>query len=149
MIVLTVLKWVENKAHHIAPPQPAALQVNEAWEPVSMFNALCRPCDASFRQWNYVAFTGASRESFLFAPSARTVVDRFAVWLKPDDILLWLGQDAPKHFAGLMKIMDFSKLQNKSHSLQAAFQLFVDDGRKNARRPISVGKSKADSVAEA
>lgn len=130
MIVLTDLEWVENKARHIAPTQLAALRVNETWEPVSMFNALCRPRDASFHQWNHVAFAGASRESFLFAPSARTVFGRFVSWLKPDDILLWWGQDAPKHFAGLMKIMGFSKLQNKSHSVQAAFQFFVDDGRK-------------------
>ena len=142
MIVLTDLEWVENQNQHVTPTQLAALRVNEAWEPVSMFQMLCRPLDASFHLWNHVAFAGAPQEAFLFAPSARTVFERFAAWLKPDDILLWWSQEAPKHFAGLMKLMDCPKLKNKSHSLKAAFQSFVDDGRKTRGGLYSLAKAR-------
>lgn len=129
MIVLMDLEWVENKSRHVAPTQLAALRVTEAWVSVSMFNTLFRPRDASFHRWGHISFAGASREAFLFAPSARTAFARFLAWLRPDDILLWWGQDAPMHFAGLMKIMGWPKLKNKSHSIQAAFRFFVKDGK--------------------
>ena len=107
-----------------------------------MFNMLCRPRDASFHQWNHVAYAGAGRESFLSAPSARAVFERFRAWLKPDDVLLWWSQDAPQHFAGLMKIMGFPKLKNKSHSVQAAFQAFVADGIRNSGGLYTLAKAR-------
>lgn len=130
MIVLMDLEWVENQRRQVTPTQLAALRVNSAWEPVAMFNGLCRPRDASFHQWHHVAFAGASKEAFLFAPSAKSVFEGFVAWLNPDDILLWWNQDSPRHFAGLMKLMGFPKLKNKNHSVQAAFQSFVADGSK-------------------
>lgn len=130
MIVLMDLEWVENQNRQVTPTQLAALRVTEAWESLSMFHSLCRPRDESFHLWNHVAFAGASKESFLFATSARTVFEHFQAWLRPDDILLWWGQDAARHFAGLMKIVGCPKLKNKNHSVQAAFQSFVQDGRK-------------------
>lgn len=142
MIVLMDLEWVENKVRHVAPTQLAALRVNEAWEPISMFHSLCRPRDVSFQQWKHVAYAGASQEAFLFAPFARTVFERFVAWLKPDDILLWWGQDAPRHFAGLMKIMGFPKMKNKNHAVQMAFQSFVDDGRRTKGSLFQLAKAR-------
>jgi len=130
MIVLMDMEWVENKSRHVTPTQLAAMRVNESWERVSMFNGLCRPRDASFHQWNHVAYGGLNKDEYLFSPSARTIFERFLTWLQPDDILLWWSQDGPRHFAGLMKIVGLPKLKNKSHSIQSAFEAFVCDGRK-------------------
>lgn len=77
MIVLMDLEWVENQNRQVTPTQLAALRVTEAWESLSMFHSLCRPRDESFHLWNHVAFAGASKESFLFATSARTVFEHF------------------------------------------------------------------------
>ena len=130
MIVLMDLEWVENRFHHVTPTQLAAMRVSETWDYISMFSSLCRPRDSSFYQWNHVAYSGSVQNDFLFAPSARTAFERFIAWLQPDDILLWWSQDAPQHFAGLMKIVGLPKLKNKSHAIQTAFQAFVTDGRK-------------------
>lgn len=142
MIVLMDLEWVENQSRQISPTQLAALRVNEAWETVSRFDSLCRPRDASFCQWDHVAFAGAPPESFILAPLAKSVLSRFQQWLQPDDVLLWWGGDAPRHFAGLTKILGLPKPKNKNHSVQAAFQAFVNDGRKTKGRLYQLAKAR-------
>ncbi len=142
MIVLMDLEWVENNSYHITPTQLAAMRVDRSWNRLSLFTALCRPRDASFHQWDHVAYAGASKNDFLSALSCRTVFERFLTWLEPDDTLLWWGQEAPRRFAELMKIVGLPSIENKSHSIQTAFKTFVCDGKKTKGNPYVLAQAR-------
>lgn len=128
MIVLVDMEWVQNAQKQVTPTQLSALRVDETWKSVAQFNSLCRPRDASFFCWEHFAYAGFPKETFLSARPARMVFEAFMKWLQPDDVLLWWGVDAPRVFAGLVKIMFNIKLKNKNHFVQNAFECFVDDG---------------------
>lgn len=128
MIVLMDLEWVTNAAQRTWPTQLAAMRVDNAWNPISTFHSLCRPLNASFQQWDHVAYAGAEPQDFLHAPPAEEVFRLFRRWLNPDDVLLWWNVEAPMQFTQMMAAMCFPKLKNKKQQAKYAFQAFVNDG---------------------
>ena len=142
MIVLVDMEWVENKQRRVTPTQLSAIRVDDEWEPVDEFHSLCYPQNASFYQWNHVAYSGGNERDFLYAPPARQVFARFQNWLLPGDVLLWWGDEAPRYFAGLFKIIVGNPVKHKSHSIQQAFAFFTEDAYRKKGSVYQLAKAR-------
>ena len=94
MYVLADLEWVENSSKRISFTQIALVRVNENWQAVSRFFMRFRPMDASFYQWEHIAFTGGSMDDFLNAPTSAHVFREAANWLLPNDTICWWFSDS-------------------------------------------------------
>ena len=76
------------------PTQLAASRVDAAWNTVDTFSVLFRPKDASFQDWNHMAFFGWNRQAFLDGEALYSGLVAFQKWLRPDDIICWWHQEA-------------------------------------------------------
>lgn len=64
MYVLIDMEWITNRHGNHWPTQLAASRVDEAWNTVDTFSVLFRPKDASFQDWNHMAFSGWDHQDF-------------------------------------------------------------------------------------
>lgn len=104
MYVLIDMEWITNRHGNHWPTQLAASRVDEAWNTVDTFSVLFRPKDASFQDWNHMAFSGWDRQDFVDGESLYPGLDAFQKWLRPDDIICWWHQEANDLFNMFIKI---------------------------------------------
>ena len=71
MFVIADIEWMTNAMRHQSPTQLAAVRVDEAWNVVDEFDALIRPRDRGFYDWNHISYTGAQAMDFLCAKGAQ------------------------------------------------------------------------------
>nr|WP_325195667.1 hypothetical protein [uncultured Oscillibacter sp.] len=94
MYVLIDMEWITNRHGNHWPTQLAASRVDEAWNTVDTFSVLFRPKDASFQDWNHMAFSGWDRQDFEDGEPLYPGLDAFQKWLRADDIICWWHQEA-------------------------------------------------------
>lgn len=104
MYVLIDMEWITNRHGNHWPTQLAASRVDEAWNTVDTFSVLFRPKDASFQDWNHMAFSGWDHQDFEDGESLYPGLDAFQKWLRPDDIICWWHQEANDLFNMFIKI---------------------------------------------
>ena len=104
MYVLIDMEWITNRYGNQWPTQLAASRVDEAWNTVDTFSVLFRPKDASFQDWNHMAFSGWDHQDFEDGESLYPGLDAFQKWLRPDDIICWWHQEANDLFNMFIKI---------------------------------------------
>ena len=113
MYVLIDMEWITNRHGNHWPTQLAASRVDEAWNTVDAFSVLFRPKDASFQDWNHMAFSGWDRQDFEDGESLYPGLDAFQKWLRADDIICWWHQEANDLFNMFIKIAQVRDLVSK------------------------------------
>lgn len=89
MYVVADVEWVENKVGKRSPTQISAARVDEKWNEIEQYTSCIRPMDASFHDWEHVAYTGMSPAEFLYARSCYAVWEEFNHWVGTDTICWW------------------------------------------------------------
>ena len=89
MYIIADIEWVENKLNKQSPSQLSAIKVDSDWNITDEFSSFIRPMDASFHDWNHVAYYGGTPEDFLYAKGCYNVLEAFEKWLSEDDIICW------------------------------------------------------------
>lgn len=116
MFVIMDMEWILSYNRVPCPTQIAAVRVDRFWRQWGDFSSLIRPRDSSCHKWNHIAYTGADKEAYLEARSARSVFRSLFQWLRDDDILLWWKESAMHVFEDAAShIID----QNVFHSIQS------------------------------
>ena len=113
MYVLIDMEWITNRHGNHWPTQLAASRVDEAWNTVDTFSVLFRPKDASFQDWNHMAFSGWDHQDFEDGESLYPGLDAFQKWLRADDIICWWHQEANDLFNMFIKIAQVRDLVSK------------------------------------
>lgn len=96
--MLCALEWVTNHKGFFSVTQLAALRTNAAWEKEDVFDLRIEPLGPSFHLWDNPAFNGYSPYEFLNAQNGYTVFQRFARWLRAEDVLCWWDQLSLQYF---------------------------------------------------
>lgn len=133
MYVLADLEWVENEDQKFSFSQIAMVRVDENWEPVSSIYRRIRPVDASFHQWEHMAYTGGSDNDFLNAQDSQNVFQDITDWLWPGDILCWWFSDSKEWLQKLVPA-----IINKQIILGELVANFLDE--KRLLNPYRIGK---------
>ena len=140
MFVLIDMEWVWLYGDNFSVTQLAALRVDSKWNVIDQFKSIASPPNKRFHKWDHVAYSGSTKEEFLAAPSAATVVSSFLQWLRPEDILLWWRQESADKFAAMQKTLIHRKMDNEHHIIQPLFQCYVEDGFDTHGNPYMLSK---------
>jgi len=98
MYVLVDIEWITNNRDVLNPTQLAALRVDQRWQEKESFYARIKPLDASFHEWEHMAYTGGSATDFLNARTLRQVMDAFVEWSDSEDVLCFWHEDSVTTF---------------------------------------------------
>lgn len=109
MYIIADVEWVQNEQNKQSPTQLAAVRVDDEWNIIDDFTAYIRPMDASFHDWNHVAYTGGKPDDFLYARNCHNVFAAFEKWAG-EDILCWWFKPSHDLYTLINKIV----LKNKS-----------------------------------
>ena len=127
MFVIIDMEWMTNTEGHHAPTQISALRVDENWNTVAEFGARIRPRDASFYNWDHVAYNGGTVRDFIGAKNAYVVLSDFCGWLCEDDVLLWWHAEAECLFKRLIGMILGKKTGQKSVAVWKHVSAFLKE----------------------
>ena len=90
MYIIADVEWVQNRSNKQSPTQLCAVRVDSEWNVVGRFFSYIRPMNASFHDWNHVAYTGGMPDDFLYARNCHNVFSAFNAWIGEDTLCWWL-----------------------------------------------------------
>ena len=97
MLVIMDMEWMDW-CYKSTPTQLSALRVTPDWQEESRFDRIIRPESEQKCSWDHMAFTGYSKNAFLNASDAFTVMKDFSEWLNPEDVLCWWSEPTADTF---------------------------------------------------
>ena len=128
MYVLCAMEAVKNHEKLFSVTQLAAMRVDANWIRKDTFHRPIEPIGPSFHLWQDPAFTGYSKQEFLNAEHAVSVLNRFTKWLQPDDILCWWDLNEKNVFVKFFSMTKKFVPSCQMLDLKSYFHMAVQDG---------------------
>lgn len=142
MYILADIEWVELTNKQKSLTQLSALRVDEHWDGNELFTSLCRPRSKHFCHWSHIAYTGADSDAFRNSPAAAEVLHTFNLWLQPDDIVLWWGDQPQKVFMDMMTQIAHLSPPKAMYHLNPYFKAYVKDGMPTKGSPYQLAEAR-------